>query len=508
MGNITRSVQDNVENLYTYDELCRLTSWTEKEGEQTLNEERYFYDGNGNITKVEKIGSEENHAYDNANQCADTGFTYDENGNLTSDGEWNYEYERGSRLVSATNDADNLKVVFGYDPQGKRYSKTAYERDGQGQYTVEKYARFYHYDSGGNILCETDALGNIIHSYVYDASGHPIAFTQDLGQGSETFYIHSNARGDVVCITDDVMNWAKKFSYDPWGNITSETVSSSEYDNLECPYGYAGYFFDSDTGLYYMPARYYSPSQRRFLTKDSHPGSKSNPLTLNPYQYCHNNPVNNVDPSGQYAFENWHFSFGPGMNEFFNQMAADNAARSRDMASSLGHFTASMASFNADVHSSMARAGDFGIGKIMSGFSKAISGVNSLKGFNWGGLAAVGIRGGVVTGSLGHQLSQWSYAFKCAVLPNPFPAGKSFWGTTWDSINSIPHKFVRTMDALANNPISKTAWGLVNVIGGAVSGQSDVVADGLNDIKTAGEDLVHGNLFGEEEYRKTHWYGD
>jgi hypothetical protein len=132
---------------------------------------------------VEKPGHAETRAYDDANQITDYGFAYDECGNLTADGEWVYEYDRGSRLISATNDSENLKVVFGYNPQGMRNSKTAYKRDGQGQYTQQKYALFYHYDSGGNVLCETDAAGSVIRSYAYDLSGHPVAFTQDLGEG-------------------------------------------------------------------------------------------------------------------------------------------------------------------------------------------------------------------------------------------------------------------------------------------------------------------------------------
>jgi RHS repeat-associated protein len=370
IGNVTRSVQDNIENLYAYDELCRLTTWTEKTGGQVTAEEKYYYDGNGNITEVGKIGETETHAYDAANQCTDTGFTHDVCGNLTSDGEWDYAYERGSRLASATNDTQNIKLVFGYDPRGRRYSKTAYERDGQGQYTVQKYAIYYHYDAGGNVLAETDAAGGLIRSYAYDLSGHPVAMTQDLGAGQKTFFLHSNARGDIICITDENMNWAKRFTYDPWGKVISETASSSAYEALACPYAYAGYFRDVETGLYYMPARYYSPFQRRFLTKDPHPGSKGSPITLNPYQYCGNNPINSVDPTGQYDFS---FSLDcSGMNAYFNQMAADNAARSQAMSRILGGFVSAMSNFRASVQRSMAN-----IGGLSANIQSAVSSIKS-----------------------------------------------------------------------------------------------------------------------------------
>jgi RHS repeat-associated protein len=370
IGNVTCMVRGNVRNLYAYDELCRLTSWTEKTGGIVTRSEKYYYDGGGNITSVDTLGADETHAYDAANQCTDTGFTHDVCGNLTSDGEWDYAYERGSRLASATNDTQNIKLVFGYDPRGRRYSKTAYERDGQGQYTVQKYAIYYHYDAGGNVLAETDAAGGLIRSYAYDLSGHPVAMTQDLGAGQKTFFLHSNARGDIICITDENMNWAKRFTYDPWGKVISETASSSAYEALACPYAYAGYFRDVETGLYYMPARYYSPFQRRFLTKDPHPGSKGSPITLNPYQYCGNNPINSVDPTGQYDFS---FSLDcSGMNAYFNQMAADNAARSQAMSRILGGFVSAMSNFRASVQSSMAN-----IGGLSAKINSAVNSINS-----------------------------------------------------------------------------------------------------------------------------------
>ncbi|MDD3718331.1 MAG: RHS repeat-associated core domain-containing protein [Actinomycetota bacterium] len=421
---------------------------------------KYYYDGNGNITHVEKIGSTENHAYDAANQCTDNGFTYDECGNLTSDGEWDYEYERGSRLVSATNDTENLKVAFSYDPQGKRYSKTAYERDGQGQYTVEKYARFYHYDSGGNILCETDAAGNIIRSYAYDLSGHPIAFTQDLGQGQRTFYVHTNARGDVTCITDDAMDWVKKLTYDPWGNITSETAKSSEYEALSCPYAYAGYFRDTETGLYFMPARYYSPVLRRFLTKDPHPGSKSQPITLNPYQYCKNNPVNKVDPSGQYDLDaimsglSGLSGLSSALEASLSQIAA-GAALIRGGGLQAASFASSMSSFRSSVASSMSNMGGM-VARISSGISQAVAGVSGLARFNWGGLASVGIRGGRTP----EQAASDHETILEEMRRNPNP---------WPQSNDPRNIVQKVVDAVFFNPITRIGVGVAGIVVSALS---------------------------------------
>jgi RHS repeat-associated protein len=342
---------------------------------------------------------------------------------------------------------------------------------------VQKYAYCYHYDASGNVLCETDAAGNVIRSYAYDLSGHPIAFTQDLGQGPQTFYIHTNARGDVVCITDDVQNWVKKYTYDPWGNITTETSSSGLYDALDSHYACAGYFRDAETGLYYMPARYYSPAQRRFITKDPHPGSKSNPLTLNPYQYCKNNPVNNVDPSGQYDIYFDVFGFGnkmksimkgvgpinytPGIN--VGNCGVSNFIAAQDLFRAAGpglnHFASSMASFNTSVHRNLAgfRAPSFsGMGGALSYLHGLAVGKAFVKGMN----------------AILKPFSDLAFSARCRELRMSEARSGGFWGI-----------------------IDKTVTGLViatDWIGASLQpfGVGYLIS-GVSSVLSTGQDLVH-----------------
>ncbi|MDD2401016.1 MAG: RHS repeat-associated core domain-containing protein, partial [Clostridia bacterium] len=58
-------------------------------------------------------------------------------------------------------------------------------------------------------------------------------------------------------------------------------------------------YYDEESGLYYLRARYYDPVVGRFITKDSYEGDIANPLSLNQYTYCHNDPVNYTDYNGQ-----------------------------------------------------------------------------------------------------------------------------------------------------------------------------------------------------------------
>ena len=82
------------------------------------------------------------------------------------------------------------------------------------------------------------------------------------------------------------------YYYDAFGN--PETVQESVYN----PYRYAGYMWDDETGKYYLMARMYDPETARFLQEDSYRGNKNDPLSLNLYTYCHNEPLMYSDPSG------------------------------------------------------------------------------------------------------------------------------------------------------------------------------------------------------------------
>jgi RHS repeat-associated protein len=116
-----------------------------------------------------------------------------------------------------------------------------------------------------------------------------------MTRGGQTYYFHTNAHGDIISVTDSSKNRIATYSYDPWGKLTSSTGT------LENPFRYAGYYYDSETGLYYLQARYYKADIYRFLTKDPDGGDVREPLSLNSYLYCVDNPVNNVDPDGHWG---------------------------------------------------------------------------------------------------------------------------------------------------------------------------------------------------------------
>ena len=92
-----------------------------------------------------------------------------------------------------------------------------------------------------------------------------------------------------------------KYAYDAYGNCKVVSGADSEIATLN-PFRYRGYYFDRETGLYYLNARYYNPEWRRFISPDSPEYiDAENPNGLNLYAYCNNDPVNYADPSGHDA---------------------------------------------------------------------------------------------------------------------------------------------------------------------------------------------------------------
>ena len=107
----------------------------------------------------------------------------------------------------------------------------------------------------------------------------------------ETYQYLYNAHGDVVTLLSEGEVKATYY-YDSFGNILEQT---GEVDNSIL---YAGYQYDEETGLYYINARMYDPVTARFLQADTYLGNLNDPLSLNLYTYCLNNPHKYADPSG------------------------------------------------------------------------------------------------------------------------------------------------------------------------------------------------------------------
>ncbi len=144
----------------------------------------------------------------------------------------------------------------------------------------------YHYDRQ-HVILETDETDNIKTSYVRGIN----YIARKNNANILTYYLY-NGHGDVVQTVTKDGTIQNQYDYDIFGTPTL-TIEQQE-ENIR----YAGEYFDRETGLYYLRARYYNPYTGRFISEDSYWGEDTNPLSLNLYTYCHNDPIMYVDPSG------------------------------------------------------------------------------------------------------------------------------------------------------------------------------------------------------------------
>ncbi|MBR9687579.1 DNRLRE domain-containing protein [Bacillus cereus] len=250
----------------------------------------YTYDGFGNRTSVKVVenGKETKSiaaTFNEGNQLVKFGnesLTYDVNGNRTSDGKYKYTWNEDNQIVAITKQGEsNAFVTYKYDEDNRRIEKNV-----NGQVT-----RYFYDGDSINPLYETDGSGKVLRQYVYSVNGLRMAMKS---QG-QTLYYHYNPRGDVVAMTDQNREVVATYEYDSWGNVLKSEVKGIAAEN---PFGYAGYMYDKEIGMYYLIARYYNPEHGVFLSIDPDPGDEDDPVTQNGYTYADNNPMMMTDSDG------------------------------------------------------------------------------------------------------------------------------------------------------------------------------------------------------------------
>ena len=150
--------------------------------------------------------------------------------------------------------------------------------------------------------------------YLYDESGAPIGL-QYRNKTYEkydfdTYYFEKNLQGDIIAIYTENGTKIGSYTYDAWGNCTVSTESGTTTIQKQIvrtlnPFRYRGYYYDTDTGLYYLQSRYYNPKWGRFLNADGYVNANGDLIGFNMYAYCGNSPVNRVDSTGQFWKELW-----------------------------------------------------------------------------------------------------------------------------------------------------------------------------------------------------------
>ena len=312
-GNITE-IKNNGSTLfrYHYDLLDQLTREDNAQSGRTYV---YEYDNAGNIKSKKTYGyttaatvsttlySTQTYGYgsgisgDILTSLNGSSITYD--GTLSplnyvlSGDDCALTWTQGSRLSHIISDDGSREYSYTYNADGIRTSKT-----------VNGVEHIYHL-SGTRILDEEWVSGSTrnLLIYIYDASGQPIGINYLKCVGNtvtkEAYLLGTNIQGDITCIYDTAGNRVVTYTYDAWGKILSVTGTAANTIGRYNPFRYRGYYYDNETGFYYLNSRYYDPAVGRFLNVDS--DLYNNILGYNLYIYCNNNPIYYVDPYGNDA---------------------------------------------------------------------------------------------------------------------------------------------------------------------------------------------------------------
>ncbi len=118
-------------------------------------------------------------------------------------------------------------------------------------------------------------------------------------QATKYYYLR-NGQGDVVGLIDGSGAAVVEYTYDSWGKLLSTTGTLATTLDKDSPFRYRGYYYDNETGLYYLQSRYYDPETGRFINADdvAFLGATGTLLSCNLFAYCENNAVNRSDHSG------------------------------------------------------------------------------------------------------------------------------------------------------------------------------------------------------------------
>jgi|GEM_PF-989717 len=311
---------------YTYDNMNRLLTVAEGTTKTTT----YTYDSRGNrdTTTISITGGSPSTTYTKYDYRANnslraetirnggpTGtikqvkeYKYDGNGNLLSIYDAYQRKYISVNTYTLLNELDTSMVgtntIFNtYNAEGQRVKKTL-NTGAPERYFYEGDKVVFQYANNNSITAFNVIGTNLISRKI----------------GTTKVYYFYNGHGDVTALLDATTNKTRaRYAYDAFGNITFEKYYDSNGIETTTPANmvksqvrFGEYQYDSETeykdannntvtGLYYLNARHYDPGMARFLEVDTYTGELNDPLSLNLYTYCHNEPLMYSDPSGHFT---------------------------------------------------------------------------------------------------------------------------------------------------------------------------------------------------------------
>ena len=209
--------------------------------------------------------------------------SYDGIGNPTSYRGWGMTWQGGRQLASMQK--DGTTISFSYNDAGLRTEKT-----------VNGSTRRYIWNSS-QLMADVGASDAFY--FHYSSGGELIGYTYKTAEAETECILVKNQQGDVERVISADGTILAAYTYDAWGNVLTSEGSLATAN----PIRYRGYYFDTETSLYYLQSRYYDPAIGRFINADNYATTYKTSTGANMFAYCLNNPANCKDDGGELA--NW-----------------------------------------------------------------------------------------------------------------------------------------------------------------------------------------------------------
>ena len=206
--------------------------------------------------------------------------SYDGIGNPTNYRGWGMSWQGGRQLASMQKDGTTLS--FAYNDAGLRTEKT-----------VNGSTRRYIWNSS-QLMADVDASDAFY--FHYSSGGELIGYTYKTAEAETECILVKNQQGDVERVISADGTILAAYTYDAWGNTLTAEGSLATSN----PIRYRGYYFDTETSLYYLQSRYYDPTVGRWISADraDRLGANNDFASLNLFVYCGNGPVIRKDNGG------------------------------------------------------------------------------------------------------------------------------------------------------------------------------------------------------------------
>ena len=292
-GNITSIKEGGKTVTYTYDGMNRLT----RENNELLNKTiTYYYDEGGNLREEREYdyttetlsGSPKKLTTavmdekwkDKLLKWGSTQMTYDACGNMLKKGDTSFTWMQGRKLSEISN---SKSIRYYYDHTGARVKKVV---DGV---TTE-------YRMAGSLIV-SERTGDETIWYQYDSAARLVAMVV----GGVRYNYVRNAQNDITGLIDKTGKRVVSYKYDSWGKTISTTGTLAATIGKKNPFRYRGYYFDAESGMYYLQSRYYDVEIRRFISADGIMASVGGNIKgSNVFCYCFSNPIKTLDLSGKW----------------------------------------------------------------------------------------------------------------------------------------------------------------------------------------------------------------